>query len=132
MIIALMNTVTTLNSRYKLWGIIPPLNKEGYKMSDTEKIIINTFNDFKQQLMALKEDTTATLMSYFKYCWLHDNENDFNFYRELIEDELEAFGLKAYLFRVTDDMNLIFRYNKKAEVVVYIKAYGIDVFIHRK
>ena len=54
-------------------------------MSDTEKITITNFNDFKKQLTALKEDsTTSALISFFKYCWLHDAEYDFNFYRELI------------------------------------------------
>lgn len=101
-------------------------------MSETEKITIKTFNDFKEQLMALKDDTTATLMSYFKYCWLHDSENDFNFYRELIEDELEAFGLKQYLYSVTHEMNLIFRFGKKVEAILYIKAYGVDVFINKR
>jgi len=71
-------------------------------MADTEKITITNFNDFKKQLTALKEDsTTSALISFFKYCWLHDAEYDFNFYRELIEDELEEFGLKEYQYRVT-------------------------------
>lgn len=101
-------------------------------MSDTEKITINTFNDFKNQLYALKDDATASLLSYFKYCWLHDNDKDFTFYKELIEDELEDFGLKPFLYRVTHEMNFIFRFGKKSEAILYIKAYGVDVFINKR
>ncbi len=101
-------------------------------MADTEKITINTFKDFTQQLTALKEDGTAKVLSYYKYCWLHDAEYDFDFYKELIEDELEDFGLKQYEYKVTDDMNFILRFNKKSEAVIYIKPYGIDFFIHKR
>lgn len=101
-------------------------------MADTEKITIHTFDDFTKQLKALKEGTTATVISYFKYCWLHDAEYDFNFYKELIEDELEELGLKDYQYKVTDDMNFILRFNKKSEAVIYIKPYGIDFFIHKR
>lgn len=101
-------------------------------MAETEKITINTFNDFKNQLMALKKDTSAMLISFFKYCWLHDNESDFNFYKELIEDELNDFGLKDFQYRVTEDMNFVLRYKKKAEALLYIKNYGVDFFINKR
>lgn len=102
-------------------------------MADTEKITITNFNDFKKQLTALKEDnTTSALISFFKYCWLHDAEYDFNFYKELIEDELEEFGLKEYQYRVTEDMNFVFRFKKKAEALLYIKNYGVDFFINKR
>ena len=109
-------------------------NKKGEKqMAETEKITITNFNDFKKQLTALKEDTTTSaLISFFKYCWLHDAEYDFNFYKELIEDELEEFGLKDYQYRVTEDMNFVFRFKKKAEALLYIKNYGVDFFINKR
>ena len=102
-------------------------------MTDTDKTItIKSLEDFKQQLVALKNDAMATLISYYKYCWLHDSESDFNYYRELIEEELNDFGLKDYQYRVTEDMNFVFRYKKKAEAVMYIKHFGVDVFFHKR
>ena len=133
MIIVSMNTVTRQNSN---GGFIPPpfkQEKEKKKKKETEKITINTFNDFKKQLSALKEDTTTSaLISLLKYCWLQDDECVFNFYKELIEDELEEFGLKDYQYRVTEDMNFVLRYKKKAEALLYIKNYGVDFFINKR
>ena len=102
-------------------------------MAEIEKIVINTFEDFKKQIEALKEDTTATtLISYFKYCWLHDTQYDFEFYKGLVEDQLEEFGLNTCIYKVTEDMHLILRYKKKAEVILYIKNYGVDFFINKR
>ena len=72
------------------------------------------------------------LITFFKYCWLHDHEGDFNFYKELIEDELNDFGLKDFQYKVTEDMNFVLRYKKKAEALLYIKSYGVDFFINKR
>jgi hypothetical protein len=47
-------------------------------------------------------------------------------------EELEPLGLKPYLRKFTKEMNIIFRFKRKAEAIVYVKEYGIDLLIYKK
>ena len=46
--------------------------------------------------------------------------------------ELETFGLKPFVRKFTDEMNIIFKYKRQAEAIVYIEEYGIDLLIYKK
>ena len=47
-------------------------------------------------------------------------------------EELEPFGLKPFVRKFTDEMNIIFKYKRQAEAIVYIEEYGIDLLIYKK
>ena len=55
-----------------------------------------------------------------------------NMLKELMLEELEPLGLKPYIHRFTKEMNLIFKFKRKAEAIVYVKEYGIDLLIYKK
>ena len=46
--------------------------------------------------------------------------------------ELEIFGLKPFVRKFTDEMNIIFKYKRQAEAIVYIEEYGFDLLIYKK
>lgn len=97
-------------------------------MAETENIPqINSYKDFIQQLGKIKNSETSVIISFYKYCYLYGDELDFNGSKELILMQLEKHGLKPY--KVTGDLNLIFRYKKYAEAVMLIKPYAVDFSI---
>lgn len=99
-------------------------------MSETGTTKINSYNDFKEQLQHIKESEVAMVLSFYKYCYQNDNEIDFDMAKELMEEELEPLGLKPS--KITKDLNLIFKYKRKAEAIIQIKPYKIDLLIHKK
>lgn len=98
-------------------------------MAEIQNKKINSYNDFVEQLAKAKEFAISATLSYFKYCFLYDDGVDFNMAKELIMDELEPLGLTPY--KVTDDLSLLFKYKRKAEAIIYIKPYGIDLLIYK-
>lgn len=98
-------------------------------MAETRNIKINSYNDFVERLTKAKELEISATLSYFKYCYLYDDEVDFKMAKELITDELEPLGLTPY--KVTDDLSLLFKYKRKAEAIIYIRPYGIDLLIYK-
>lgn len=101
-------------------------------MEKIEKVKIKTFEDFKEQLKKVKESQSEIVLSYYKYCHLYDKDEDldFDFYKDLILDELKPYGLEP--INITKDLNLIFRFKNKAEAVIHIKPFGIDYLIYKK
>lgn len=101
-------------------------------MEKIEKVKIKTFEDFKEQLKKVKESQSEIVLSYYKYCHLYDKDEDldFNFYKDLILKELEPYGLEP--IKITNDLNLIFRFKNKAEAVIHIKPFGIDYLVYKK
>lgn len=101
-------------------------------MEKIEKVKIKTFEDFKEQLKKVKESQSEIILSYYKYCHLYDKDDDldFNFYKDLILKELEQYGLEAS--KITDDLDLIFKFKNKAEAIIHIKPFGIDLIIYKK
>lgn len=100
------------------------------KMSETEITKINNYNDFKEKLQHIKESEVAMVLSFYKYCYENDDEIDFETAKELMEEELESLGIKPY--KITKDLDLIFKYKRKAEAIIHIKPYKIDLLIHKK
>lgn len=101
-------------------------------MGKIEKVKIKTFEDFKEQLKKVKESQSEIILSYYKYCHLYDKDEDldFNFYKDLILKELEPYGLES--IKITEDLDLIFRFKNKAEAVIHIKPFGIDYLVYKK
>ena len=101
-------------------------------MEKIEKVKIKTFEDFKEQLKKVKESQSEIVLSYYKYCHLYDKDEDldFDFYKDLILDELKPYGLEP--INITKDLDLIFRFKNKAEAVIHIKPFGIDYLIYQK
>lgn len=101
-------------------------------MEKIEKVKIKTFEDFKEQLKKVKESQSEIVLSYYKYCHLYDKDEDldFDFYTDLILDELKPYGLEP--INITKDLDLIFRFKNKAEAVIHIKPFGIDYLIYQK
>ena len=94
-----------------------------------DKPKVKTYNDFVSAIQNLGPTYSDKLLSFYKYCYQFDELLDLNAVKELIEEELIDNGLKP--FKITDDLDVILRFKKKAECVIQIKAYGIDYFIHR-
>ena len=101
-------------------------------MEKIEKVKIKTFEDFREQLNKVKKSQSEIVLSYYKYCHLYDEDEDldFNFYKDLILKELEPYGLE--LIKITDDLDLIFKFKNKAEAIIHIKPFGIDLIIYKK
>ena len=101
-------------------------------MEKIEKVKIKTFEDFKEQLKKVKETQSEIVLSYYKYCHLYDKDEDldFDFYKDLILDELKPYGLEP--INITKDLDLIFMFKNKAEAVIHIKPFGIDYLIYQK
>ena len=101
-------------------------------MEKTKKIKIKTFEEFKEQLKKVKESQSEIALSYYKYCHLYDKDEDldFDFYKDLILDELKPYGLEP--INITKDLDLIFMFKNKAEAVIHIKPFGIDYLIYQK
>ncbi len=97
-------------------------------MEETEKITIDTFNEFVEQLGKVKKEYSEVVLSFYKYCNKYE-PNSFKLYKDLMIDELKQYGLKPY--KVTKDMNLIFKYKKKAEAIMYVKPYGVDLLVYK-
>lgn len=94
------------------------------------KAKIETYNDFVKQLQEIEKQHIDIVLSFYKYCSKQEDGVSFKAAKELIEEELEPLGLQPY--KITKELNLIFRFRKIAEAVVYIKTYGIDLFIHKR
>ncbi len=99
-------------------------------MATKDIVEIKTYNDFVEQLQKIKTSNTDIVLSFYKYCSKQDDGISYQAAKELIEEELEPLGLKPY--RITKEMNLIFRFKRVAEAVIYIKTYGIDLLIHKR
>lgn len=101
-------------------------------MKKIEKVKIKTFEDFKEQLKKVKKSQSEIVLSYYKYCHLYDKDEDldFDFYKDLILDELKPYGLEP--INITKDLDLIFMFKNKAEAVIHIKPFGIDYLIYQK
>ena len=101
-------------------------------MEKIEKVKIKTFEDFREQLNKVKKSHSEIVLSYYKYCHLYDKDEDldFDFYKDLILKELEPYGLE--LIKITDDLDLIFKFKNKAEAIIHIKPFGIDLIIYKK
>lgn len=99
-------------------------------MAETENFTINTYNDFVEQLQEIEKQHIDIVLSFYKYCSKQEDGVSLKAAKELIEEELEPLGLKPY--KITKELNLIFRFKKIAEAVVYIKTYGIDLLIHKR
>ena len=101
-------------------------------MEKIEKVKIKTFEDFKEQLKKVKETQSEIVLSYYKYCHQYDKDEDLdlNFYKDLILKELEPYGLEP--IKITNDLDLIFRFKNKAEAVIHIKPFGIDYLVYKK
>lgn len=100
-------------------------------MAETKDITrIRTYNDFVEKLQEIEKQHIDIAISFYKYCFNQDENLDFKGAKELMIEELEPIGLKPY--KVTKELNLIFRFKKVAEAVVLIKTYGIDLFIYKK
>lgn len=94
------------------------------------KAKIETYNDFVKQLQEIEKQHIDIVLSFYKYCSKQEDGVSLKAAKELIEEELEPLGLQPY--KITKELNLIFRFRKIAEAVVYIKTYGIDLFIHKR
>lgn len=101
-------------------------------MEKIEKVKIKTFEDFREQLNKVKKSQSEIVLSYYKYCHLYDEDEDldFNFYKDLILKELEPYGLEPS--KITDNLDLIFKFKNKAEAIIHIKPFGIDLIIYKK
>ncbi len=100
-------------------------------MAETkDKVKIRTYKDFVEQLQEIEKQHLDWVLSFYKYCSKQDDGVSFEVAKELIVEALEPLGLKPY--RITNEMNLIFRFKKIAEAVIYIKTYGIDLLIHKR
>lgn len=100
-------------------------------MAKTKDVVkIRTYNDFVDALQRIEEANLDLVLSFYKYCSKRDDGMSFEVAKELIEKELKSIGLKP--FKITDEMNLIFRFKRVAEAVVYIKTYGVDLFIYKR
>ena len=101
-------------------------------MEKIEKVKIKTFEDFKEQLKKVKETQSEIILSYYKYCHLYDKDEDldFNFYKDLILKELEQYGLEP--IKITEDLDLIFKFKNNSEAIIHIKSFGIDYLIYKK
>lgn len=101
-------------------------------MEKIEKVKIKTFEDFREQLNKVKKSHSEIVLSYYKYCHLYDKDEDldFNFYKDLILKELEPYGLEPS--KITDNLDLIFKFKNKAEAIIHIKPFGIDLIIYKK
>lgn len=101
-------------------------------MEKTKKIKIKTYEEFKEQLKKVKETQSEFILSYYKYCHLYDKDEDldFDFYKDLILDELKPYGLEP--INITKDLDLIFNFKKQAEAIIHIKPFGIDLLIYKK
>ena len=68
---------------------------------------IKTYNDFVKQLQEITKQDSDIVLSFYKYCWTRNhNSKDF---KELMIQELEPFGLKPFVRKFTEDMNIVFR-----------------------
>ena len=95
---------------------------------DTPKI--ESYSDFVKQLQEIEKKDSDIVLSFYKYCWTKKrNSKDF---KELMLKELELFGLKPFVRKFTEDMNIVFKYKRQAEAIVYIEEYGIDLLIYKK
>lgn len=100
-------------------------------MAETkDKVKIRTYNDFVEQLQEIEKQHLDWVLSFYKYCSKRDDGVSFEVAKELIEEDLKPLGLKPH--KITNEMNLIFKFKKVAEAVVYIKTYGIDLFIYKR
>ena len=101
-------------------------------MEKIEKVKIKTFEDFKEQLKKVKETQSEIVLSYYKYCHQYDKDEhlDFNFYKDLILKQLEQYGLEP--IKITENLDLIFKFKNNSEAVIHIKPFGVDYLIYKK
>ena len=78
------------------------------EIKDTPKI--KTYNDFVTQLKEITKQDSDIVLSFYKYCWTKNhNSKDF---KDLMLEELELIGLKPFVCKFTDEMNIIFKYKR--------------------
>lgn len=94
------------------------------------RVQVETYNDFVETLQEIEKRNIDIVLSFYKYCSKRNDGVSFRAAKELIEKELESLGLEPY--KITKELNLIFRFKKIAEAVVYIKTYGTDLIIHKR
>lgn len=100
-------------------------------MAETKnKVKIRTYKDFVEQLQEIEKQHIDLVLSFYKYCSKRDDGISYEAANELIEEDLKPLGLKPY--KITDEMNLIFRFKRIAEAVVLINTYGIDLFVYKR
>ncbi len=100
-------------------------------MAETKDTVkIRTYKDFVEQLQEIEKQHIDLVLSFYKYCSRQDDGISYDVAKELIKEDLEPLGLKPY--RITKEMNLIFRFKRIAEAVVLINTYGIDLLIHKR
>ena len=136
-----------LRALYKKYGYLPyKMSKfEPYDLYSSNKDFlvgdgVITFNDAFGKLLALKPDVTLSIIKNAggENCKVYYHENVYRIsgatkeFKELMLEELEPLGLKPYIHRFTKEMNLIFKFKRKAEAIVYVKEYGIDLLIYKK
>ena len=91
---------------------------------------IKSYNDFVTQLKEITKQDSDIVLSFYKYCWTKKhNSKDF---KDLMIKELEPFGLKPFVRKFTEDMNIILKYKRQAEAIIYIGEYEIDLLIYKK
>lgn len=96
----------------------------------TDKVKIRTYNDFVEQLQEIEKQNLDVVFSFYKYCFKQDEGFNFGTTKEFIEEDLKPLGLKPH--KITKELNIIFRFKKIAEAVVYIKTYGTDLLIYKR
>lgn len=102
-------------------------------MADTEtkKIPkIENYNDFVKQLQEIEKQDSDIVLSFYKYGWT--KKQNTKTFKDLMLKELELFGLKPFVRKFTDDMNIILKYKRQAEAIIYIGEYEIDLLIYKK
>lgn len=97
-------------------------------MSET-KDIISSYGEFVEGLNKVKNSEASAIISFYKYCWQYGDEHDFNGNKDLIIHELREYGLEPFIYKITEDMNIVFRYQSYCEAVLYVKPYAVDFCI---
>ena len=99
-------------------------------MAET-KDVISSYGEFIEQLNKVKNSEASAIISFYKYCWQYGDEHDFNGNKDLIIHELREYGLESFIYKVTEDMNIILRYENFAEAVMLVKPYQVDIALLR-
>ena len=100
-------------------------------MAETKDIPkIENYNDFVKQLQEIEKKDSDIVLSFYKYCWT--KKHNTKIFKDLMLKELEPFGLKPFVRKFTEEMNIIFKYKRQAEAIIYIEKYEIDLLIYKK
>lgn len=103
-------------------------------MGQTKNAIkIKTYDEFVEQLTKIKESDDTIMLAFYKFCWDYKEEDDEDMtqiYKELVEEVFEEYGLKP--FKITENLDLIFKFKRKAEAIVQIKPRKLEVLIYKQ